>query len=103
MQLTVTPKAQEWFEKEVGASSDNGIRFFGKIYGKTEVHDGFSIAMSVEQPEQPLIKEVLNGVPYFIEETDDWFFNGYDLTVDYDEVNDEPKYFFTKNQEDLAK
>lgn len=103
MQLTVTPKAQEWFEKEVGASSDSGIRFFGKIYGKTEVHEGFSIAMSVEQPEQPLIKEVLNGIPYFIDETDDWFFNGYDLTVDYDELKDEPKYLFTKNQEDLAK
>lgn len=103
MQLTVTPKAQEWFEKEVGASPDSGIRFFGKIYGKTEVHEGFSIAMSVEQPEQPLIKEVLNGIPYFIDETDDWFFNGYDLTVDYDELKDEPKYLFTKNQEDLAK
>lgn len=103
MQLTVTPKANEWFEEEVGVNPDSGIRFFGKIYGQTEVHDGFSIAMSVEQPDQPLIKNVINGIPYFIEEADDWFFNGYDLTVDYDEEKNEPKYIFTKNQEDLSK
>ena len=103
MKLTVTPKAQQWFETEVGVSANDGVRFFGKIYGKTDVHDGFSMAMSVEKPTQPLIKQVLNDVPYFIEETDDWFFNGYDLTVDYDEIKDEPKYLFKGNQEDRTK
>ncbi|MEI5989614.1 HesB/YadR/YfhF family protein [Enterococcus crotali] len=101
MKLTITPRAQEWFKNEVGVTSDSGIRFYGKIYGKTDVHDGFSIAMSVEAPDQPLVKEVIDGITYFIEETDDWFFKGYDLLVDYDEEKDEPKYKFAENKEDL--
>lgn len=101
MKLTITPRAQQWFKDEVGVTSDSGIRFYGKIYGKTDVHEGFSIAMSVEVPDQPLVKEVIDGVSYFIEETDDWFFKGYDLLVDYDEENDEPKYKFAENKEDL--
>ncbi|MFK4567580.1 HesB/YadR/YfhF family protein [Enterococcus sp. UD-01] len=101
MKLVITPRAQQWFKEEVGVTADTGIRFYGKIYGKTAVHDGFSIAMSVEAPDQPLIKENINGITYFIEETDDWFFKGYDLQVDYDEEKDEPQYVFTKNEEDL--
>ncbi len=46
MKLEVTPKAQQWFKEETGVQPETGIRFFGKIYGKTPVHDGFSIAMS---------------------------------------------------------
>lgn len=101
MKLTITPRAQQWFKNEVGVTSDNGIRFYGKIYGKTDVHEGFSIAMSVEAPDQPLVQEVIDGITYFIEETDDWFFKGYDLLVDYDEEKDEPKYKFAENKEDL--
>ncbi|GGD01305.1 HesB/YadR/YfhF family protein [Enterococcus wangshanyuanii] len=101
MKLTITPEAQQWFKNEVGVTSDSGIRFFGKIYGKTDVHDGFSIAMSVEAPDQPMVKEVIDDITYFIEETDDWFFKGYDLLVDYDHEKDEPKYVFAENKEDL--
>ncbi|WP_430606614.1 hypothetical protein IGJ55_002614 [Enterococcus sp. AZ170] len=101
MKLTITPRAQQWFKEEVGVTSDSGIRFYGKIYGKTDVHEGFSIAMSVEAPDQPQVKEEIEGITYFIEETDDWFFKGYDLLVDYDEDKDEPKYNFAENKEDL--
>ena len=101
MKLTITPQAQQWFKTEVGVTAESGIRFYGKIYGKTDVHDGFSIAMSVESPDQPLVKEEIDGITYFIEETDDWFFKGYDLVVDYDKKHDEPKYVFEGNKEDL--
>ncbi|MBO0424133.1 iron-sulfur cluster biosynthesis protein [Enterococcus plantarum] len=101
MKLTITPRAQQWFKDEVGVTSDSGIRFYGKIYGKTDVHEGFSIAMSVEAPDQPLVKEEIDEITYFIEETDDWFFKGYDLLVDYDEEKDEPNYKFAENKEDL--
>lgn len=43
MELTVTPKAQKWFESEIDLPETYGIRFFGKVYGKTEVHDGFRL------------------------------------------------------------
>lgn len=94
MELSVTESAQNWFQEEVDIPENYGIRFFGKVYGKTEVHDGFSIGMSVEQPEHPLKKEILNGMLFFIEEADEWFFKGYDLVVDYDASLNEPTYHF---------
>lgn len=100
MKLEITPKAQEWFKEEISLAPGMGIRFYGKVYGKTDVHEGFSIGISAEQPVQPLLKEEVDGITYYIEETDDWFFKGYDLTVDFDEKLEEPKYVFTKNQED---
>ncbi|OOL63185.1 iron-sulfur cluster biosynthesis protein [Enterococcus faecium] len=98
MKLTVTPKAQKWFDSEIDLPETYGIRFFGKVYGKTEVHDGFSIGMSVEQPEHPVKKVELMG-HFFIEEADEWFFKGYDLLVDYDPNLEEPTYHLKNNKE----
>ncbi|WP_326932142.1 iron-sulfur cluster biosynthesis protein [Enterococcus avium] len=94
MKLTITPKAQEWFKREIELSNGQGIKFYGKVYGKTQVHDGFSVGMSVDTPETPLIEENTNGMMFFVEEADEWFFKGYDLVVDYDEKLEEPKYDF---------
>lgn len=35
---------------------------------------------------------------FFIDKVDDWFFKGYDLTVDYDPSLDEPTYRFTESK-----
>ncbi|WP_414840052.1 HesB/YadR/YfhF family protein [Carnobacterium sp. TMP28] len=94
MKIELTTHAIEWFEKEVGVSKGSGVRFMGKVYGKTEVHEGFSVGMNICQPEDILTKTVINGVTYFIEKNDDWFFSGYNLKVDYDKKSDEPIYTF---------
>lgn len=94
MKLTITSKAQEWFKREIELGDNQGIKFYGKVYGKTQVHDGFSVGMSVDTPETPLIEEKANGMMFFVEEADEWFFKGYDLVVDYDEKLEEPKYEF---------
>ncbi|MGL9728841.1 HesB/YadR/YfhF family protein [Enterococcus sp. DIV0756] len=96
MKLTITPKAQEWFKREIELGDNQGIKFYGKVYGKTQVHDGFSVGMSVDTPETPLIEEKANGMMFFVEETDEWFFKGYDLVVDYDAELNEPKYEFNQ-------
>jgi uncharacterized protein YneR len=40
-----------------------------------------------------------DGVNYYVNDRDEWFFTGYDLTVDFDEANDGPKYEYTPNNE----
>lgn len=96
MKLTITPKAQEWFKRELELAKGQGIKFYGKVYGKTQVHDGFSVGMSVDIPESPLVKTTLEDQLFYIEEADEWFFKGYDLVVDYDIELDEPKYEFNQ-------
>ena len=96
MELTVTDVAKKWFQSEIDLPENYGIRFFGKVYGSTEVHDGFSIGMSVEQPDRPLKELTVDGLLFFIDEADEWFFKGYDLVVDYDPELDEPTHHFDK-------
>ncbi|MBO1308703.1 iron-sulfur cluster biosynthesis protein [Enterococcus sp. 669A] len=96
MKLTVTPAAQKWFKEEIVVNEGQGIKFYGKVYGKTQVHDGFSVGMSVDTPEKPLITENVGDMLFFVEEADEWFFKRYDLVVDYDDNLDEPKYEFSE-------
>ena len=96
MDIKITDKALDWFKREVELQPGFGIRFFGKIYGDTQVHDGFSVGMSVDQPVNPMYEETIEGLQFFAEETDDWFFKGLEMVVDFDAVLDEPKYMFSE-------
>lgn len=96
MKLTITPKAQEWFKREIELGDNQGIKFYGKVYGKTQVHDGFSVGMSVDTVDSPLVKTIIDDQLFYIEEADEWFFKGYDLVVDYNAQLDEPMYEFNQ-------
>lgn len=100
MKLNITPSAHQWFKHEVGVSTEQGVHFYGKVYGNTAIHDGFSVGLSIEAPTQTILVEVnMEGIRYFIEEMDEWFFKGYDLLVDFDAKKDEPRYQFIPNHE----
>ena len=96
MSITVTDAASHWFKTELDLPDEGaGIRFFGKVYGKTQVHDGFSVGMTRDdQPVNPIVETQKDGVHYFVDDSDAWFFNNLNLTIDYDQKRDEPKYLF---------
>lgn len=94
MEITVSDAAIQWFKNEMDLQAGEGIRFFGKVYGKTNVHEGFSIGIAREIAMDPLVKIEIDGLIFSIDNTDDWFFAGYDLAVDYDVDKDSPVYHF---------
>ena len=45
LQLAITDEASRWFHRELSLPDKGaGTRFFGKAYGKTQVHDGLVLA-----------------------------------------------------------
>ncbi|HJF19286.1 MAG TPA: iron-sulfur cluster biosynthesis protein [Enterococcus columbae] len=96
MELTISKQAQQWFDREITLNENQGIRFYGKVYGSTPIHEGFSVGLSVDTPQQPIVETIVDNRLYFIEETDQWFFANHDLIVDYDEKLDEPCYRFVQ-------
>lgn len=94
MKINISDKALDWFVNEVGLSEGDGIHFFGKVYGKTNVHEGFSIGMEVKKPDEPEYELTLRNITFFVEHGDIWFFSGYNLNIDYDPELDGPKYTF---------
>lgn len=100
MKMIITDQASKWFHNEMGLSDGRGIRFYGKVYGSTPVHEGFSLAMTPDDhPEEPYAITKKDGVNYFVQEDDRWFFKGYDLIIDYDPSVDGPKYNYVENSE----
>ncbi|WP_027109130.1 HesB/YadR/YfhF family protein [Lacticigenium naphthae] len=94
MDIKISNDAIKWFEEEMGIGAGLGVRFFGKVYGKTEVHTGFSVGIQVAEPHEPIAKTIVNEIPYFAETEDEWFFNGYHLSVELDPDKKEPIYHF---------
>ncbi len=96
MELKVTPAAVQWFESELGPKEGQGVQFFGKVYGQTEVHEGFSVGIKIQDPAKHdiLAQDQANGRTYFAARDDAWFFNPYDLEVDIDPDGAGPVYHF---------
>lgn len=97
MNIKLTEQASKWFEEKIPLNKGEAVRFFGKTYGNTEIHDGFSLGLQVDNPEHHrdlLSSTEVNGRQYFTTREDEWFFNGYNLEVDIDKTLNEPKYHF---------
>lgn len=99
MEIKISEQAQNWFENELGIASGKGVRFLGKVYGDTQVHEGFSVGIDVDSPIDPIGITEINGIPYFVEAGDNWFFSGYNLEVGFDESTKEPEYIFHEIKE----
>lgn len=95
MEIIVKPKAAAWYQEEVGIKPGFGIRFKAKIYANSPINEGFGLAFDTDEPVQPISQTTTeNGILFFVEENDEWFFNGHDLMVDYNEKLKEPRYIF---------
>lgn len=97
MHLTLTDTALHWFETAYPLNQGESIRFFGKLYGNTAVHDGFSVGMKLDTPEKHIILAdyTANGRTYFISQDDQWFFSRYHLEIDFDVTAESPIYNFS--------
>lgn len=101
MKLIVTDRVNQWFQDEMGLTSGNGIKFYGKTYGYTEVHHGFSPAFTREdQPIEPVLELEKDGINYHIDGLDEWFFKDLVTTVDYNPKTDGPIFHFKHENAD---
>ncbi len=97
MKIILTEEAINWYETKIPLDKGEAIRYFGKTYGNTNVHEGFSLGMQVDNPDNhndifSLTEE--NGRKYFTTKQDAWFFDGYDLEIRIDDQYNEPSYHF---------
>ncbi|MCP8616405.1 HesB/YadR/YfhF family protein [Salirhabdus salicampi] len=92
MNLQVELKAAEWFQEELQLANDDYVRFFVRYGGVGGIVPGFSLGFRIEPPYQAVVEQKVNGLTFYIEEKDGWYFGEKTLIVSYDETLDEPKY-----------
>ncbi|MGY3765862.1 HesB/YadR/YfhF family protein [Vagococcus vulneris] len=93
MELTISDDAHKWYVEELDLKKGDSLRIYGKYGGATNVHVGLSTGINVIEPSDPIYEIDKDGVRYYVEATDEWFFGDYKLTVNLE--NGEPAYIYS--------
>ncbi|MHA2890537.1 HesB/YadR/YfhF family protein [Bacillus cereus] len=97
MELKISKQAVNWFKNDIGVMEGDEIRFYAQFYGSSPVQDGYSLAFSKDTPIDKVVSTKLDGIEFFVDESDLWFFDGHDLHVGYDEQEDFLDYKYIKS------
>lgn len=97
VRIIVDDDAAGWYAEEMGVSSGGFVRFFARYGGFSSVQQGFSLGVTMDEPDHIGVMTEKNGVTYYIEEKDIWYFDGHDLIVAMHKSGQEPEFKFGKN------
>ncbi|PID23101.1 hypothetical protein CSV61_01190 [Sporosarcina sp. P3] len=89
MNIHLSEQAIQWFEEEMEVATGDYVKFFARYGGSSPLHEGFSIGVTKEEPDELVVETIVNGVHYYVEERDVWFFDGHDLHIDVDTSTEE--------------
>ncbi|MEK3886485.1 HesB/YadR/YfhF family protein [Bacillus sp. FSL K6-3431] len=92
MNIALTTRASAWFQDEMFLNEGDFVRFYVRYGGSSPIHEGFSLGVNKEEPMDIGVEHRQDGIIYYVEERDIWYFDKYDLLVDYDEITDGPIY-----------
>ena len=91
--IHINDQAMEWFKREVQLVSGDKVRFYTKIYGTSPIREGYALGFTVDaDSDNAAVQIKKDGITFFVDERDLWFFEGYDLSVGYDDKLDEVAY-----------
>ncbi|WP_066316627.1 HesB/YadR/YfhF family protein [Bacillus sp. FJAT-29814] len=89
MFITIDEKAVNWFEKEFEFNNPFSIRMYPQYAGFGEKHKGYSLAFSIETPANAAFTKQVDGIAFYIEENDMWFFENTETYLSVDQLLNE--------------
>nr|WP_040513734.1 HesB/YadR/YfhF family protein [Gracilibacillus halophilus] len=92
MNMSITKPAAKWFIEEMDLEENDAIRFFARYGGFGGVHKGFSLALDKAQPIDPGAGVEKEGIYFFVERSDLWYFDEKDFHIKYSRKYDEAEY-----------
>ncbi|CDQ39902.1 MULTISPECIES: HesB/YadR/YfhF family protein [Virgibacillus] len=99
MNIQISKEAAKWYKKEFDIEEDEShMRFFVRYGGIGGNVPGFSLGVSKEQPVDMHTSTEVEGITFFIEGKDAWYFDDKDLKINLNHKQYEPemKYIQTK-------
>lgn len=94
MKIIVSQESVNWCKKEMGVNKGDAVRFFVRYAECGDLHDDFLLGISNVTPNDPSITLVVDGITFYVEGMDSWYFEGRHLYVDYNQKIDEKEYTF---------
>ncbi|MDZ5472742.1 HesB/YadR/YfhF family protein [Bacillus sp. 31A1R] len=92
MNIHINDKAHAWYKEELDLKSGDYLRFFARYGGSSTVQKGFSLGISNEEPHDLGVETTKDGIHYYIEKKDLWYFDDKDLFVEFNEKAEEPVF-----------
>ncbi|SFL68437.1 Uncharacterized protein YneR [Gracilibacillus orientalis] len=92
MEMSITKPAAKWFIRELDLIEGDAIRFFARYGGFGGVHKGFSLALDNVEPNNPGAEVTEEGIHFFVEESDIWYFDEKNFHIKYSRKYDEIEY-----------
>ena len=96
MKIVLSNVAMTWFKEEMETTSGEFIRFYARYGGSSQLHEGFSLGVTKEEPMEMAVELIEEDIHFYIEERDVWYFDGHDLHVNIDSKLKELSYSYKK-------
>ncbi|AST07226.1 hypothetical protein AF2641_10275 [Anoxybacillus flavithermus] len=94
MNISICDQAFQWYKEELQLQRGDYVRFFARYGGCSNVQKGFSLGVNKEEPIDAAVTLEKNGVIFFVEQNDMWYFDGHDLHIEFDEKQNEPVFTY---------
>ncbi len=96
--MTVTDQAITWFKDELQLNKGDFVQFFVRYGGCGNFQTGFSLGVAEKEPEDPAVSFEKDGIQFYVEKKDEWYFDNEDFYVDYNEDKEEIEYLHNENK-----
>ena len=94
MNIQINDLAAAWYEQEMDLKNGDFVRFYVRYGGHSSIQQGFSLGLSNDPPVDMAIETVRNGITYYIEEKDLWYFDNHDFSIEFNNKSLEPVFIF---------
>jgi uncharacterized protein YneR len=92
MEITITKPAMQWFKREIDLIDGDGVRIFARYGGCGDVQTAFSLAVTKAEPTDIVASTEQEGITFFVEQQDEWYFNDKNLTIKFSRKYNEIEY-----------
>lgn len=94
MNFDLTVNAVKWYKREFEIKQSAQLRFFVR-YGFGGIIPGFSLGIKLDEPVETYASYQSDGINFFIENTDAWYFDDNDLTIQLNGKTEEPEFIYS--------
>ncbi|WP_066068226.1 HesB/YadR/YfhF family protein [Neobacillus soli] len=94
MFISIDERATSWFSREFEFNKPFSIRMFPQYAGFGQKHKGYCMAFSAELPANVGFTREVNGITFFVEGSDIWFFEDTETYLSVDNRVDEIQVTF---------
>jgi len=94
MKIKINKDAANWYKGELKLEDGDYLRFFPRYGGVGGNIPGFSIGINTNEPIDSKAEVSIDGITFYVEKEDLWYFEDKDLIIDLDEKLNEPKFSY---------